>query len=465
MIEKIDTDWATIKLLPMFKELVDKLQSTSGRIEKENILKEYEGNWQIKNILQFIFDPYTVTGISKKKIKKELVNYSQAQVSLFDDDGWPTISIKSLPSLLSYLRRNNTGKDNDIKTCQLFIKNNLEYKELIESIITKDLKLGVQPKTLCKVFGSDFIKMFDVMLAEKYYDNPNKWLPEDTEYSLSTKLDGIRCVCIVEENGPKFFSRQGQPFYGLVELEEEFSHFPINTVVDGELLLNKSGLASKDLYRETVKVVNADGEKKNIIFNAFDLIDLGSFQLGYCNTPCKKRKQELKELIETGKTAFGLKWIKNVEDLYQGTDQSQIQYWLDKITSEGGEGVMINISDAPYECKRTTKLLKVKKFNTADVRVIGVEEGTGVNKGRLGAIRVEFIGPDGKTYNCKAGSGFKEEERIYYWSHPEELIGKIVEINYFEITNNQNNNDYSMRFPTWQGKEYIRFDKTEISMH
>lgn len=516
----VELDFEKNTLLPMFKELVDKLQSTSGRIEKENILKEYN-NLGIKNILQFIFDPYIVTGISKKKINKELVNYKQNQVDLFDSEGWPIIQIDTLPALLSYLRKHNTGTYDDIKTCQLFIKNNIEYKELIESIITKDLKLGVQVKTLNKIFGANFIKSFDVILAQKYFDDPERLLPQDTEFILTTKLDGIRCLIVKDENETHFYTRQGQIIEGLVELEKVAKLLPTRIVYDGELLLeNPKGLSSKDLYRETVKIVNKDGEKRGVIFNCFDIIALEAFQKGYDPSICKGRKEFLHSLCinynekifdrinnEMGDASFNeitqkikearpWHFFKEVEVLYQGTDQSQIQYWLDKITNEGGEGVMINIADAPYECKRTKNLLKVKKFNSADVRVIGLEEGTGANKGRLGAIRVEFIGPDGKIYTCKVGSGFTEEERKKYWKdyqpkllyHKgekipndygipapiveedvyeniqfEDLIEKIVEIDYFEITNNQSNNDYSMRFPTWKGR--IRSDKTEISMY
>ena len=57
-------------LIRRFLNLIKKLQSTSGRIEKENILKEYQDDEEIKEIFKFIYDPYIVTGISTKKIEK-----------------------------------------------------------------------------------------------------------------------------------------------------------------------------------------------------------------------------------------------------------------------------------------------------------------------------------------------------------------------------------------------------------
>ena len=56
--------------LPEFKVLVDRMKSTSSRTGKEEILKEYKDNTGVKFILYFVYNPYIITGISKKKIDK-----------------------------------------------------------------------------------------------------------------------------------------------------------------------------------------------------------------------------------------------------------------------------------------------------------------------------------------------------------------------------------------------------------
>lgn len=437
-----------MELLGRFNSLVQALQSTTGRIEKENILSQYKENEGVKCILQFIYDPYTLSGMSSKSLPKaEPLPFLSEEIDIL--------------SVLNYLRHHHTGRQVDLGFVKRFILNHPQYADLISSIVCKDLKLGVQPTTLNKVFGKGFIKTFGVQLAERYFENPEKYLPEGTEFILTTKMDGIRCICMVDLDGRvSFFTRQGQPIEGLVDLEEEALNFPRGVVIDGELLLeNPDGLESKDLYRKTVKVVNSDSpEKRLVYFNAFDMLSLEDFQNGEAAISTYKRKDLLQNLIKDGP----FKFFVNTPILYGGTDQSKIHYWLDKITSEGGEGVMINVSDAPYVCKRTKYLLKCKKFNSADVRVLDMEEGTGSNKGKLGAVKVEFLGPDGNPYICKVGSGFEQAEREHFWKHPEDILGKIIQIKYFEISNNQSNSDYSLRFPTF---EEVRFDKDEISMH
>lgn len=437
-----------MELLERFQQLVIKMQSTTGRIEKENILSQYKDDEEVKQVLRFIYDPYTLSGVSTKSLSKA----KPLELSISSPD---------LLSLLSYLRAHHTGRHVDARMVRSFMYNNSQYADLISSIVCKDLKLGVQPTTLNKVFGKGFIKTFGVQLAERYFENPEKYLPEGTDFILTTKMDGIRCVCVIDlDGGVSFFTRQGQPIEGLVDLEEEALNFPRGVVIDGELLLeNRSNLESKDLYRKTVKVVNSDSpEKRWVYFNAFDMLSLEDFQNGEAKISTFKRKDLLKTLLRDGPFQF----FVNTPILYSGTDQSQIQYWLNKITSEGGEGVMINISDAPYVCKRTKYLLKCKKFNTADVRVLDIEEGTGLNRGKLGAVKVEFLGPDKKPYTCKVGSGFEQAEREYFWKHPEDILGRIVQIKYFEVSNNQSNDEYSLRFPTF---EEVRFDKDEISMY
>ena len=433
-------------ILNQFADLVRDLQATTGRKENAPILSQYKDNFEIKLILRYTYDPYIILGLSKKSLTKQVP---------VESDGVPSDIIE----LLTYLAKHNTGRYVDIACAQAFIKANEPYEDLIIDIISKELRTGVQPTTLNKIFGEGFIRSFGVQLAQRYFENPDKFLPKGTTFILSQKLDGIRCVIIKDYNGNiEFFTRQGQPIEGLVELAEEAKYLSSGYVYDGELLLDKDVKESKDLYRETVKIVNSDREKRGIIFNCFDSIEYESFVKGFDERPTYLRKDFIHKLLQSP----NFHYIKEVPNLYRGMDQTEVTRWLDQITSEGGEGVMINIADAPYECKRSRFLLKVKKFNTADVKVLSLEEGTGANKGRLGAVQVEFLGPDGKSYTCRVGSGFEQSEREYFWQHPEELQGRIIEIKYFEISNNQENDDYSLRFPTFKS---VRFDKNEISMY
>ena len=117
---------------------------------------------------------------------------------------------------------------------------------------------------------------------------------------------------------------------------------------------------------------------------------------------------------------------------------------------EGGyEGVMIKDPDAMYECKRTHSWLKAKPFIEVTLKVVSVEEGTGRNKGRLGAVLVEGE-DDGHEYSLSCGSGFSDIQREEYWSKRNQLIGQLVEIRADAKTKSKDAEAFSLRFPRFK---------------
>ncbi len=434
-----------MKMIDDFTEFYQKITGTTSRLEKEAILKNYENNTIVKEVLRFLFDPFVVTGISKKKLNKT-VNITVQKC-------------QDLHELLVYFQSHNTGRDEDIAVLQQFTDDlNQTQTELVNGIIKKDLTLGANEKTLNKVFGADFIPAFNVMLAEKYAENTA--FVAGKRFIITEKFDGVRCMLIFNNAGePTFFSRAGKSFDDMVELSKEVRQLDPQMVYDGELLLGvDQPIDSADLYRMTVKVTNSDGVKTGLIYNVFDCLPKKDLMNGGSVIPCEKRKTQLSENLRK----LHLLHVKEVPILYIGDDAKKIDTICDEYTNMGREGIMVNIADAPYECKRTKNLLKVKRFNAADVLVLDWEEGSGANQGKLGAVTVEFIAPDQKKYTCKVGSGFEKEEREEFFAHPEKIVGHIIEIGYFELSQNQNDDGYSLRFPTFK---CLRDDKNEISMH
>jgi DNA ligase-1 len=417
--------------------IINQLQNTSGRNDKEGILKNNKDNQLFKDVLHFVFNPYIVTGLSKKKISKKIKGNAMNQIN-------------DISEMMEYLKQNNTGTDKDITIMQEFISNqSVDLQELITQIATKSLKLGIEAKTMNKIYGKDFIPQFDVMLAEKYFECEDK---VNGEFIITQKLDGIRCVIIKENSLVKVFSRQGQPIEDLIEILEEVKLLPDNMVYDGELILrNDKSLASKDLYRETVKVARKDGIKKNLIFNCFDMLPINDFKNGICKRECSLRK----DILHTTLTNLKLNYIIEVPILYKGTDKNMIIKLLDEAIAKDQEGVMVNISNSPYECKRTKFILKVKKMNTCDLKIIGFEEGDGKNKGTLGRINVSY-----KNNIVGVGSGFTDEMRNEIWNNQEKYLNKIAEIQYFEETTNSKDDKLSLRFPVFID---MRWDKAEES--
>lgn len=433
-------------MLEQFRKFVDELKASNSRLHKEAVLKAYECNDDIKRIVKFIFNPYVVTGISKKKFYRKLVYLSNTVLP----DIW---------AVMDYLTEHNHGSDQDIANIQEFCICNKGYEDIIYAIVCKDLTVGVTATTINKVWGKGFIPTFDVMLAEKYFDDPVKYLPEGTQFILTEKLDGVRCALLFDENKePHFFSRNGKEIMDLVDLAKEAKQLDPNYVYDGELLANTVG-HSKDVYRDTMSIVGSDNVKTGVLYNVFDKILREDFEAGYSSTFTINRKYELEQELTTDKFT----WIRKVPMLYIGDNQERILEYLNWAKSLGKEGVMINWATGPYECKRSRKLLKVKSFNETEAYVEELVEGTGRNAGRLGAIIIRFKDKDGKYHSCNCGSGFSDKERDLYWAQPELIKNKVVEVSYFEVSNNQTDDSLSLRFPTWLGR--VRNDKTLEQMN
>lgn len=424
------------------------IEMESSKTGKELILKQSVGELGFREALTFLLNPFIVTGISKKKINKELSMESE-----YTPD--------SIFTLMDYLKENNTGRDKDIATVQQFINTleNEKFKEFIRKFVTKEVKLGISEKTVNKIYGAGTIPAFAVQLAESYAKKEAKLTGD---FYVTLKLDGNRCIAIVDKDGKsKFFTRAGQPITGLTEIEEKLSTLTgmnEGVVLDGELLLeNPENLHSKDLFQATQKVVRKDGEKKGLIFYIFDMMSYEAFLKGKSYGTYKVRREEglntLAEYFENEKC------LEVLPVLYYGSDKNLIPSLLLRVEELGHEGLMINTADGYYQTKRTSDLLKVKSFKSADLHCVGVEEGSGRNEGRLGAILVEYKG--GVT---KVGSGFSDAERDYIWYHQDELIGKIIEVKYFEESKDSKTEQVSLRFPTFvtvredKGLDDIRYE-------
>ena len=422
--------------------IMNQIASTSGRNDKETILKKNQSNEKLKDVFYFVYNTYILTGLSTKKINKKTKEKGN--------------TFNNFEDMKNYILKHNTGTDHDIATVQNFIKNQpIELQDFYKKVFTKDLKIGITSGTLNKVYGKDFIPEFDVMLAKKFEEHSHKI---KGNFVVTEKIDGNRIIVIKDNGIVKSFTRQGNQYEGLEEIESDIVNLPLDNIVfDGELIADTQG-STIEVYAETTSKARSKGANKTgLLFHIFDVLPLDEFQKGMSKDKCIDRKHKLSSIFENN----SLPHCREVKPLYIGSDLSKVNIWMEYANKNGWEGLMVNL-DSPYVCKRSDYILKVKVFNEADVRVLNVLEGTGKNVNRLGSITIQFE-HKGQLYECNCGSGFNDEERDLYWKNTELIVGKIVTIGYFEISKNQQDESYGLRFPTWES--IIRNDKNEISMH
>ena len=225
------------------------------------------------------------------------------------------------------------------------------------------------------------------MLAKRYeYSNPRG-------YWMSHKMDGVRAIY----DGTNFISRNGKTFPAPESMKRDM---PKGVILDGELY---GGIGT---FQKTVGKVRR-GDWQGLRFMIFDLV---------ADAPTEARQATLKTVPLPS-------WCEVVEQI-QCTDHDHLEDFEDAILEAGGEGVMLRKPGSRYVHGRSDDLLKLKRSQTAEARVIGYAEGKGKHVGRVGALIAKY---QGKLF--KLGTGLSNHER-----ETPPRVGELVTFSFFELT-------------------------------
>lgn len=438
--------------LQKLQDLVNELNLNNSNNYKKEVLIKYP---ECKELLKLTYSPFVQFNISSEVIKKNIKTNLQFEQTYFGNIY--ELTIYDFLDLLS--TRTITGNE-AIYISQQYIGHNQAYKELIYKIIDKNLETRTSIATINAVFPN-LIKEFNVALASKYEDRKDKIDFENELWFRSRKLDGCRCIAIKKNDKIDFFSRNGKPFYTLDNLKPSLlSVCSEDGVFDGEIcIVDENG---NENYSSIMKEIRRKEHTiKNPKYIIFDFLTIEEFQTGKSETYFKERIYS--RLNKINENIFFNPEITNIEVLRQipTTSKKILDKKLEEAIEAGWEGLILR-KDAPYEGKRSNNLLKVKKFQDAEYRVIDLEmginriidESTKLEKEEMMLANV-FIKHKGNL--VRVGSGFSLAERKRFYVHPEEIMGKTITITYFEETLNQDGKN-SLRFPIFK---YLHGDKRE----
>jgi DNA ligase-1 len=211
-------------------------------------------------------------------------------------------------------------------------------------------------------------------------------------------------------------------------------------VLDGEVVSNNFQDLMKQVHRKD------DVQAEDARLALFDIVPLSEFQRGAGVMGQGRRFKLLDSLrpaFDSMKHVDIVPWQEVDLDDYVG--QMVFKQYMTDAVSGGHEGIMIKDVDALYECKRSHSWLKQKPFIEVSLEIVDVEEGTGRNAGRLGALVCAGV-DDGRSIRVNVGSGFSDADRDEFWSGRDSLAGQVVEVRADAITQNQDGT-YSLRFP------------------
>ena len=415
-------------------KVIQELEADNSRLKKEAIIKRESDadNIRFFNGIGAALDGFRTFGVQKVPVSKK--------------DG-PGITQSEFDDILRRLEaRNLTGNEMRDDIQDLCDRSNMEeWNDWYRRILIKDLRCGMTHKTVNK-FSTMKVPVFDCMLATDSAKHEKKMVGE---MLIEPKLDGDRVIviCDVDKDEVKLFSRNGKELSNFPEINKQFDEMldqmSESMVFDGEVMSDDFQTLMREIHRK------GGAKTDDAILNVFDCLSLEEFKEGASPNTIKTRKILLDQ-FKFGSNISKVEYVKM--DLDDDDGQKQFADYNKLCIDKGFEGIMVKPIKGIYECKRSSLWLKVKPFIEVSLKVVDVEEGTGRNAGKLGALVVEGTDMD-KFIKTNVGSGLTDTDRETFWEAKDKLIGQIVEVRADAITQNQDTtNEWSLRFP-----RFLRF--------
>jgi DNA ligase-1 len=422
--------------------VINHLENHPSRLNKEGILQvqAQENNLEFFNGCRLALDPLITFGVKQVPERK-------------GTDG-PEYSWEAFEANVQRLiKREVTGHAaRDLIQDMMEHSTNLQWNQWYRRILIKDLRCGVSEKTINKVL-KEFpnipqIPVFECMLA---HDGANHESKITGKKLLEIKLDGVRVLTIinVENRTVTQYSRNGKElvnFSHITEsLEKNIDLFERSYVLDGEMISSSFQALMKQVHRKD------DVAAQDARLMLFDIVPLSEFAQGTSTLGQRRRSKMLQQMKPIFDQITNIDIIEQVEvDLDAFVGELEFKQFNQDAIEQGFEGIMIKDVDAKYQCKRSHHWLKIKPFIEVSLEVYNVEEGTGRNAGRLGAL-VGRGSENGKQITVNVGSGFSDHQRLEFWYDRLNMHGQIFECRADAITMNQDGT-YSLRFP-----RFLRF--------
>lgn len=454
--------------------VIQKLESDNSRLAKEAIVlsEATTNNSEFFNGAKMALDALVTFGVKKVPVHGGP-----------DGQGLPWNVFADLAGKLQ--RRELTG--NDAKAAielTMSVATVDEWNDWYRRILIKDLRCGVSEKTINNVvkkkYGHFSVPVFTCQLA---HDSTNHETKVSGKKYIEVKLDGVRVITIVYPSGQvDQFSRNGKELVNFPHVVSQISaianQFTEPMVLDGEVMSSSFQDLMKQVHRKS------DVQSADAVLHLFDIITLKEFEAGKSKVRQEDRSKRVYDWHKANKDVLPNVAVVGHELVDLDTPAGQLRFKeINQQAIDGGyEGIMIKDPDAPYELKRSVAWLKLKPFIEVSLTATRIEEGTGKNEGKMGAV--VFEGNDsGKDIVVSVGGGWSDQQRAQIWADyinqpvawektvdgvvtlvtewpsGQNVIGQVGEVRADAITQNQDGT-YSLRFPrfkSWRG--FVRGEK------
>ena len=416
----------------MLKDILNELNESNSSNYKLDILKKYKDNSELKKLLELTYNRNKYNfNVSKNCIIKD-------NPSILESNGSKTVD-----ELLSALEILGEGTIRGNEAHQ-FVCNHLkcldnDNKEIFLNVLGRDLKIGLNVKSINKVFKNLIPKpnyMRCAVLSEKTLKKIK--FPA----FIQLKMDGTYREIHVADGQVTGKTRSGEEYFNPV-LFKEMENFP-NGYYTGELTIDGE---SRFTGNGLINSLNPPYEK--ITFTVWDYLTDEDY-LEKSKTKYELRFNTLKDIIEN--RSERVKLVPNHEVNSIDEALKYVSDWME----QGLEGGVLKDKNNVFKNGTSGTQLKIKLKVDAEMRITGFTDGTIGTKreGKIGAI--QFSNDEGTIKGqC---SGFSDEELDLFTKNKDNLIGRIISVEFNDIVKSENNDYYALSHPRFIE---IRNDKDE----
>ena len=416
----------------MISDFLSELNESNSSNYKISTLKKYQNSEIVKQLLKLTYDKNNFNfGMSRTRL-----------LGILNESNFPE-GIDKIDDYLDLLQE-NSGKlsGNSAKEFYSLLLQKLteDSRVILLNILGRDLKCGINIKNINKVF-KNLIPKPNYMRCAVFSEKLVKKIHFPA--ILQLKMDGTYREFNVSNGTVSAKTRAGEEYFNPV-LFKEMMNFPDGyymgeLTIDGESRFTGNGL---------INSLNPPLDK--IIFTCWDFLTFDEYT-GKVKTSYIDRFNRLQNLIENR----DFKQIKLVENhIVNNVSEAlkQVSLWM----SEGLEGGVLKDFNNTFKNGTSNTQLKIKLKVDAEMRITGFTEGTPGTKreGKIGAI--QFANDEGTIKGqC---SGFSDAELEEFSKNKDSLIGKIISVEFNDITKAENNEYYALSHPRFIE---IRNDKSE----
>ncbi len=374
----------------------EKAEATSSRNEKIEALRELQGESRCKaiSLMDALLNPFKTYGVSapRNAVFQGSIGNSDIELAHFLD------LLKKLES------RQLTGH-----TALTAVRNFLESCKSgpgrwFQRIINGEGPRGVGWATVQAGLGYE-VPYFSCQLADTW----DGMLDPSKNCIVEPKLDGMRCLLILDPKAPRALSRNGKPIRNMESVVQACMAITDCLVIDGELFAGS--------WEASITAGKAEGSKVKKSLWAFDAVPLDDFRRRSSSCPLRERKATVAQFrgIE-GITIVPHRTVTTPEEVTNAA-----QDWVEN----GFEGAVLKDLDAPYFFDRGCAWQKVKFFRDQEFSCVDVYEGNGRLRGTLGGIVVAVDG-----VKVGVGTGFNDLQREELWLDQSKIVGRLVTVKY-----------------------------------